>query len=383
VVNLAKSITAGKTTEYDKALALQNYLRDPAHFTYDETYDSRGDGPDALAYFLFTSKRGYCQQFAGSYAVMARLVGLPTRLALGWTYGTEENGVWHVSDDDYHTWPEVYFPQVGWVPFEPTPGRGMPGAQGYTDVPTAQQGSTAGSPASTDTTPTPDAAVPSSGKRTPGDTGVTPNPSSSAAGHSRHSLATLVLTVAVVAAAVALVIGAWILSVAAFRRWRRAQRRRAALGVGSDPESTRRAGGVRGLLTKLGWRPPAPGRPLPDDESVVARAEVLLAWAEVSELLTWWRTARHPAETYQEFARRAGRQLRVPLSYDHEASASLALLAAIATKAEYGSGLSAGEAEAAVEAAASVGRALRGSATAWQRCRLALDPRLTVGSSRV
>jgi transglutaminase-like putative cysteine protease len=381
VVNLARSITAGKTTEYDKALALQNYLRSPANFTYDETFDSKGDGPDALEYFLFTSKRGYCQQFAGSFAVMARLVGLPTRLALGWTYGTDENGVWHVSDDDYHTWPEVYFPQVGWVPFEPTPGRGMPGAQGYTNVAAAEQGSTPDSSASTATTAPPDTSSASPGKA-PGDNGAASSTSSSGGGRSRHSLASLALTVGILGVSAMLLAGLWVLGVAGARKWRLARRRQTALGGGPQERPPPPRAGVRGLLARMAGRLPARSRPTPDpDESIVACAEVLLAWAETSELLAWWRTARLPAETYLEFARRAARQLRVPLGFDRDALASLSLLAATATKAEYGATLSMSEAETAVEAAASVGRALRGSATAWQRCRLALDPRLTIGSS--
>ena len=146
------SATAGKKTEYDIALALQNFLRDPANFAYDTTYDPKATGSDALSYFLFVSKKGYCQQFAGAFAVMARELGLPTRLALGWTYGQQAGDVYSVTADEYHTWPEVYFQGVGWVPFEPTPGRGIPGAEGYTTVPTAQLG-TLQNPSST-TAPT-------------------------------------------------------------------------------------------------------------------------------------------------------------------------------------------------------------------------------------
>jgi hypothetical protein len=123
---------------------------------------------------------------------------------------------------------------------------------------------------------------------------------------------------------------------------------------------------------------------LPDtsDEAVIARAQALLAWTETVELLAWWRIVRHPAETYGEFARRAARELRVPLGFDRDATAGLGLLAEAATKADYSRGLSAAEAHAAARAAASVERALRGSATTWQRWRLAVDPRLMVASGR-
>ena len=139
VVRLAQRIVAGQRSEYDKALAIQNYLRDPQRFTYNDKYNY--GGPDPLGHFLFVAHQGYCQQFAGSYAVLARVVGLPTRLAVGWTQGTQAaDGVYQVLDNQAHTWPEVYFAGVGWVSFEPTPGRGMPGAQSYTGVAPAQAG---------------------------------------------------------------------------------------------------------------------------------------------------------------------------------------------------------------------------------------------------
>jgi transglutaminase-like putative cysteine protease len=114
----------GADTPYDRALALQGYLRS-APFTYDTTVGP-GAGADALATFLFQTKRGYCEQFAGSFAAMARAVGLPTRVAVGFTWGAqdpEEPTLYRVRGIHAHAWPEVYFHGYGWVPFEPTPGR--------------------------------------------------------------------------------------------------------------------------------------------------------------------------------------------------------------------------------------------------------------------
>jgi len=83
-------------------------------------------------------RRGYCEQFAGTFAALARAVGLPSRVAVGFTPGVAENGTYVVRGRNAHAWPEVWFDRLGWVSFEPTPGRGEPGAQNYTGVAPAQ-----------------------------------------------------------------------------------------------------------------------------------------------------------------------------------------------------------------------------------------------------
>lgn len=115
---------AGADTPYDRAMALQGYLRGPP-FTYDDNVGP-GAGTDALATFMFQTRRGYCEQFAGSFAALARAVGLPTRVAVGFTWGAqdpEEPTLYRVRGVHAHAWPEVYFHGYGWVPFEPTPTR--------------------------------------------------------------------------------------------------------------------------------------------------------------------------------------------------------------------------------------------------------------------
>lgn len=166
VRELALSITRTAATPYDKALALQNYLRDPNNFTYDLDAPS-GHSDHALERFLFDTKRGYCEQFAGSYAAMARAVGLPARVAVGFTPGDRDrNGVFHVSNKQAHAWPEVWFQGVGWTSFEPTPGRFAPTPGGSSDYTgTGRQA------ASTTTTPT------TSAPGTTSTTGNTPTPS--------------------------------------------------------------------------------------------------------------------------------------------------------------------------------------------------------------
>ena len=139
VKDLAEQITDGQSTPYDRALALQNYLRSDV-FRYDPNIPG-GGGSEAIEQFLFNTRAGFCQQFAGSFAAMARSIGLPARVAVGFTTGEErpsEPGVYHVSGANAHAWPEVYLGEFGWVPFEPTRGRGIPGAEAYTGVPEAQ-----------------------------------------------------------------------------------------------------------------------------------------------------------------------------------------------------------------------------------------------------
>ena len=132
ITDTAASVTSGAASQYDAAVAIQAYLRG-VDFDYsteapvEEGYD--GGGFDVIAQFLET-KAGYCVHFASTMAVLARQVGIPSRISIGYTQGspTDERveGVQRVEVDshDLHSWPELYFQGVGWVPFEPTPGRG-------------------------------------------------------------------------------------------------------------------------------------------------------------------------------------------------------------------------------------------------------------------
>ncbi len=149
---LAEQVTANASTPYDKALAIQNWFR--ANFTYDLNVPA-GHSDTAIANFL-SQRRGYCEQFAGTFAAFARSVGLPSRVAVGFTPGElGSDDLYHVEGKHAHAWPEVYFGGVGWVAFEPTPGRGEPGAQGYTGVAPAQDGGTIATPnGSVPSTPT-------------------------------------------------------------------------------------------------------------------------------------------------------------------------------------------------------------------------------------
>lgn len=120
VKSLAEDLTEGKTTRYDQALAIQDYLRNPAVFTYTTEVDpSPGDSVSAF----LESKRGYCLQYATTMVIMLRSLGIPARLGYGFLPGSydSESGGYIVRGKDAHVWPEVYFPSHGWVRFEPTP----------------------------------------------------------------------------------------------------------------------------------------------------------------------------------------------------------------------------------------------------------------------
>lgn len=139
----ARRITAGQDTDYDKALALVSYLRD-FEYTLDPPLPGTRSqhSQDALAWFLFETQRGYCEQFSGAFAAMARSLGIPTRVAVGFTMGVQdpnERTLFRVQGKHAHAWPEVHFEGYGWVPFEPTPGRGVPGGEAWLPgIPTEQ-----------------------------------------------------------------------------------------------------------------------------------------------------------------------------------------------------------------------------------------------------
>jgi transglutaminase-like putative cysteine protease len=120
----ARSLTRRAENPYEAVLAIESWLRRTGGFSYDEqpTVQTRDLPP--LVEFATVTKAGYCQHFAGAMAVMLRLLGIPSRVAVGFTSGTYEDGRWKVTDHNAHAWVEVWFPGQGWVPFDPTPGRG-------------------------------------------------------------------------------------------------------------------------------------------------------------------------------------------------------------------------------------------------------------------
>jgi transglutaminase-like putative cysteine protease len=171
--DLAQQVTAAAVTPFDKAVALQNWFR--TNFTYDLNVQL-GNSNDAIDAFL-RERRGFCQQFAGTFAVMARSIGLPARVAVGYTPGElGADGLYHVYGRHAHSWAEVWFDGIGWVPFEPTPGRGSPDAVGYSGVEPQQAvggGGNTGTPQTTPTTLAPVQVVdPDASTTVPGSGGV-------------------------------------------------------------------------------------------------------------------------------------------------------------------------------------------------------------------
>ncbi len=117
---LAEQITEGEATAYDKAKAVERYLR---NITYNDQIPGPGFTQDGVDYFLFDAKQGYCDYYASAMVVLLRSVGVPARYVRGYSQGeVADDGLYHVREWDGHAWPEVFFPGYGWVEFEPTAG---------------------------------------------------------------------------------------------------------------------------------------------------------------------------------------------------------------------------------------------------------------------
>lgn len=228
VAATASQVTAGATTGFDQMVTLQDWFR--SEFTYSVDIP---DGHDNSAIVSFLTNRvGYCEQFAGTFSAMARSLGMPARVAVGFTQGQQQpDGGYLVLGRNAHAWPEVWFDGYGWVPFEPTPGRGMPGAQAYTGIAPQQDGdppptSTSTTTSTTTTTVAPGGTTtvpgPSQGQQPPPSTGATapvppaqsPSQPSSAGGDS-SSFPWLPVLAAVVVVALFVALPELV------RRWRR------------------------------------------------------------------------------------------------------------------------------------------------------------------
>jgi transglutaminase-like putative cysteine protease len=128
VKQLARNIAGGQPTDYDKAAAIESWLR--ANITYDEQIEAPPPGVEASDYLLFRTRRGYCNYYATAMVVMLRSLGVPARIVTGYAQGDltsisadSSSATYNVKVKDSHTWVEVYFSQFGWVEFEPTAGQ--------------------------------------------------------------------------------------------------------------------------------------------------------------------------------------------------------------------------------------------------------------------
>ncbi|MFV0523960.1 MAG: DUF3488 and DUF4129 domain-containing transglutaminase family protein [Acidimicrobiales bacterium] len=298
VESIALEVTQDAPTRYDKMLALQAYFR-----AFDYSVDLSPRAGDRIEQFL-NERTGFCQHFAATYALMARSLGYPARVATGFTWGdpigTDEQGqtIYQVTGRQAHAWPEVWFNGIGWVPFEPTPGRGAPEAVGYSTVPAVQDSlvqpdNPGAAVTTTETTQaaTPDTTLPLTEDPMLGagditDAGPT---SDSESGRAWPSLATA-LRILGVLLLVALLLGA----MPALYMIRRGRRRRRA---------------------------------------ITPAARVETAWADMSEdLELGFNLVRRPSETRREFAQRLQRDPRIPQD-------AFAGMARLATTARYAPGV--------------------------------------------
>ncbi|HEY8295996.1 MAG TPA: transglutaminaseTgpA domain-containing protein [Micrococcaceae bacterium] len=288
IKSTALSVTGRAPTPYDKAIALQDFLRGP-EFTYSEQtplkegYD--GSGMDVVAKFLQV-KSGYCVHFAAAMAVMAREAGIPSRIAVGYapgrltgkkvTVGGRQLTEYSVDGHNAHAWPELYFEGLGWVPFEPTPTRGQVPAYALTaSVP----GLNAGNPG--------DSLLPSgtaSGSASPAPAGgPLSGPGASASGQNGAVARTFWLVAA----------GALALLVLASPYLSRTGLRRRRLAVLRAPASALPAGPADRSRPPRGSTPPA-----------------AVAWAELQDLVCDYGLDPVPSDTPRTFADRV---LRSPL----------------------------------------------------------------------
>jgi hypothetical protein len=280
---IARQVTAGATTPYDKAMALQAYFRDTSRFTYDTTVNFANDD-NAIDTFLRV-RRGYCQQFAGTFAALARSVGLPTRVAVGFTQGENDPTDptrYEVKGGQAHAWPEVYLGQYGWVPFEPTPGRGAPGEASYLGIPPAQNDNPGGnvSPTTPKTNTTPSTAPPTVSTAAPDNKLKTEPTPTTSSHHSGIDVASWMSAIALVLLLAALL---YAVAVPALYAWSRRRRR----ALAHDPAT-----------------------------------RVKVAWLESEEALALVGTARRPDETAREFAERASTRLPTQSAELHELATS-------------------------------------------------------------
>jgi transglutaminase-like putative cysteine protease len=300
---IARSITAGARSHYQQAIDLENYFTAPGRFTYV----LHGNLPGTVLQFMTTDRRGYCQQFSIAMTVLARLLGVPARIAVGYTAGTQiRHGVWQVTTADEHAWPQLWFPGSGWVRFEPTPGG--PAAQG-TAVRPVYAGAGTGPQAVPLTGPS--ASIPTRAGASSGPTGIKkPIPEGVAGGARNGAGAGGGFPLApVLALVIALLLIAPGLS-------RQVIRRRRWLGAAGDADQAHAAWReLTGDLADLGLSGPASESPRTLAQRVVSMAEVGLpakqAVSRIAKAEERARYARTPAEggSLRDDARTARRGL--------------------------------------------------------------------------
>ena len=122
---LSQDITKNETSNYDKAVAIEQHLKT---LEYSLSIDPPPFDSDGVDHFLFDQQKGYSEYFASAMTVMLRSIGIPARFVTGYSEGQKITGedIYILNDSDAHGWVEVFFPTYGWIPFEPTPGVSIP-----------------------------------------------------------------------------------------------------------------------------------------------------------------------------------------------------------------------------------------------------------------
>lgn len=326
----AQQVTAGLDNPVDRAAALRTFFRDGS-FTYDPNV-ALGDDESAVVQFL-QERRGFCVQFASTYALMARAVGLPTRVAVGFTPGTADaaGGRYTVTSHDAHAWPEVWFSGVGWTHlFDPTPPSDLPGGS---DLPGEEPPATPSAPGVGESATSPPVTAPAPGL--PPQPSPTPAPSPAPSPGGGVNIAaddpsgSSVPWPLVLAALVVLLVAAPLVAVLVLKTRRRSRRRRTA-----DPADA-----------------------------------ITAAWREAMDALADHRVASSPSETPLELAH------RIPGVAGDETGGPLQVLARAYTATRYaGSPPPPERARSAWSAVDALRRALNASGTTGARMRARLAP---------
>jgi transglutaminase-like putative cysteine protease len=177
IKSLTEQLTASaKGNKFQAAVLLQQWFRSGGGFTYS-TENARGSGMRALSDFLLRNKTGYCEQFATGMALMARIVGIPSRVGIGFLPGQAgKDGQYTVRMHDMHAWPELYFQGTGWVRFEPTPAARVAATPDWTVAasqdPTNPTTGPSTGPITPGATDDPEIGRPNSDRNLPTDSGV-------------------------------------------------------------------------------------------------------------------------------------------------------------------------------------------------------------------
>ncbi|MEU8382445.1 DUF3488 and transglutaminase-like domain-containing protein [Streptosporangium sp. NPDC048865] len=352
---LALQETERSSTPYEQAIQLQEFFTKTGGFTYSLATQGH-DGP-ALTDFLIRNRTGYCEQFAASMAVLARVLGIPSRVAIGYTGGSVTSDGWQVRTHDSHAWPELYFEGTGWLRFEPTPAGGA--GQGSATIPSYTR------PEVAPDTPDEPSTAPSSA---PSDSDSTTGPANDRRDEMLDREFGGALTPVdegmPLAAKIGIGVAAALLVVLvpALIRWQLRLRRTRSYSLRAEAP----AGGGRAVPDAGGAASPAAVRELRREPAVAA------AWSELDDALCDYGMSRQASESPRALAGRLAGQY----AFEPEAAAALARIASAMERTLYAR--TPGEIGTLREDMRTVRRALAATVTRGRRIRAVLLPPSTL-----